>query len=272
MPIDGKRPRRGSTVKEVRTLESIVDPFVSRVGGRRISEMAGNKNPKKNADYLFERQQVIAELKLLQAGSIVEAFQRKLTKLTRRWQKEGKLIVFGRAMVSSSRLSPECREEMFSAMAEALQKHVVVAANAQIKSTKELLNLPDAKGLLWVASDGNEFLQPNTVWYLLHRILQKKKSDGNPAYSSIHGLAYFSPRMLAQVKGIQEPVLLWISGYRQRDPQLEACLSELSSEWPNYVSWAQGIQIRNGIAQVEDIRFLGVKEEMLQIDLSKRPD
>jgi hypothetical protein len=166
----------------------------------------------------------------------------------------------------------ECREEMFSAMAEALQKHVVVAANAQIKSTKELLNLPDAKGLLWVASDGNEFLQPNTVWYLLHRILQKKKPDGNPAYSSIHGLAYFSPRMLAQVKGIQEPVLLWMSGYRQRDPQLEACLSELSSEWPNYVSWAQGIQIRNGIAKVEDIRFLGVKEEMLQIDLSKRPD
>jgi hypothetical protein len=74
MPIDGKRPRRGSTVKEVRTLESIVDPFVSRVGGRRISEMAGNKNPKKNADYLFERQQVIAELKSLQAGCFVEAF------------------------------------------------------------------------------------------------------------------------------------------------------------------------------------------------------
>jgi hypothetical protein len=175
-------------------------------------------------------------------------------------------------MVSSSRISPECREEMFSAMAEALQKHVVVAANAQIKSTKELLNLPDAKGLLWVASDGNEFLQPNTVWYLLHRILQKKKQDGNPAYSSIHGLAYFSPRMLAQVKGIQEPVLLWMSGYRQRDPHLEACLNELSSEWPKYVSWAQGIQIRDGLAKVEDVRFLGVKEEILQIDLSKRPD
>lgn len=259
-------------MKEARTLESIVDPFVRRVGGRRISEMAGNKNPKKNADYFFERHQVIAELKSLQAGSFVESFQRKLTKLTRRWQKEGKLIVFGRAMISSNQLSPECREELFSAMADSLQKHVVVAANAQIKSTKEQLNLPDARGLLWVASDGNEFLQPNTVWYLLHRILQKKRPDGLPAYSSIHGLAYFSPRMLAQIKGIQEPVLLWMSGYRQRDAQLEACLSELSNEWPNYVSWAQGIQIRNRNVNVEDVRFLGVKEEMLQIDLSEPTD
>ena len=103
-------------------------------------------------------------------------------------------------MVSSSRLSPECREEMFSAMAESLQKHVVAAANFQIRSTKELLNLPDARGLLWVASDGNDF--------------------------------------------------------------------------PQYVSWAQGIHVRTiaPTSNVEAIKFLGVREDLLQIDLSKEPD
>ena len=257
---------------DIRTLESIVDPFVNRVGGKRISEMVDKTNTQKNADYLFDRHQVIAELKSLQAGSLIEAFQRKLTNLTKRWQKEGKLVVFGTAMVSSSRLSPECREEMFSAMAESLQKNVVATANAQIRSTKDLLNLPNAKGLLWVASDGNEFLQPNTVWYLLHRILQKKKSDGSPAYSNIHGLAYFSPRMLARVPGIPEPVILWMSGYRQRDPHLEACLQELSDEWPKYVSWAQGVPIRlaTANANLDDTRFLGVDEKLLQIDLSNQ--
>jgi hypothetical protein len=148
---------------------------------------------------------------------------------------------------------------MFSVMAESLQKHVVVAANAQIKNTKKLLNLPDAKGLLWVASDGNEFLQPNMVWYLLHHILTKKKASGDPAYSSIHGLAYFSPRMLGQIPGVAEPALIWFSGYRQRDPQLQSCLDELSNEWPRYVAWAQGIYIRNTRSTVEDVRFFGVR-------------
>jgi len=259
-------------VEEIRSLESIVDPFVIRVGGQRVSEIVGNQNPKKNADYLFRRHQVIAELKSLQAGSFEESFQRKLTSLMTRWQEQRKLIVFGRTMVSSSRLPPECRDEMFAAMSESLQKHVVAAANAQIKSTKELLDLPEARGLLWVASDGNEFLQPNVVWYLLHRILQKKKPDGSPAYSSIHGLAYFSPRMLAKIPGIQMPVILWLTGYRQRDSQVEACLKELSDEWPRYVSWAQGVRIEEGMGKLDDMRFLDVDEKLLQIDLSKDPD
>ena len=88
----------------------------------------------------------------MQAGTFVESFQRKMSDLMGRWQREGKLIVFGRARVDSNRLSPECREEMFSVMAESLQKHVVAAANAQIKSTKNLLSLPNAIGLLGVTT------------------------------------------------------------------------------------------------------------------------
>jgi hypothetical protein len=255
---------------ESRTLESIVDPFVERVGGERISAIVGNNNPAKNADYLFRTHNVIAELKSLQAGTFVESIQRKMTELSTRWQRERKLIVYGTAKIESSRLSPECREEMFSVMSEALQKHVVFAANDQIKSTKKVLSMPDAKGLLWVASDGNEFLQPNVLWFLLHRILQKKKQNGEPAYSSIHGLAYFSPRMLAQIPGAAEPALLWFSGYRQPDQQLKACLDQLSEEWPKYVSWAQGVHIRDVAGKVKDVRFLGVAEKMMQLRLDDR--
>jgi hypothetical protein len=257
-------------VAEERTLESIVDPFVKRVGGERISEIVGNVNPKSSADYLFRRYGVIAELKSLQARTFLESFQRKMGDLMGRWQREGKLIVIGTARVDSSRLSPECREEMFSLMAESLQKHAVAAANAQIKSTKALLDLPDARGLLWVASDGNEFLQPNAVWYLLHRILKKQKSNGDPAYSSIHGLAYFSPRMPARVPNVPEPAIIWFSGCRQAEPALQACLDELSDEWPKYVAWAQGIVIRNANAQVEGVRFFGVEETLMQIRVNEK--
>jgi hypothetical protein len=51
-----------------RTLESIVDPFVKRAGGERVSEIVGNNNPQSSADYLFQHFGVIAELTSLQAG------------------------------------------------------------------------------------------------------------------------------------------------------------------------------------------------------------
>ena len=254
-------------MSEQSSLESIVDPFVAFVGGERILALVGNHNPPLNADYLFRSHGVIAELKSLQAGSFIEPFRRKMAQLTAKWQREGKLLVFGTTRIESARLPTECQDEMFSAMAEPLQKHVVSAANDQIKSTKKHLGFPEAKGLLWVASDGNEFLQPDLVWHLLQRILNKKKSDGTPAYSSVHGVAYFNPRMYAKVPGIQEPALFWLSGYRQQNSELQAFLDQLSKAWPIYVSCSQRTAIREVESDINDMRFFGIKEELMRVTI-----
>lgn len=255
-------------MKQARTLQSIVDPFVRGIGGELICELVGNNNPQSSADYLFRRHNVVAELKSLQAGSFIEPFRRKLGDLMGEWDRKGRLRVYGTTGISSNSLSPECREEMFSVMAESLQKHIVLAANDQIKSTKRILNIPDAKGILWVASDGNEDLQPNVVWYLLLRILQKKKGNGDPAFSSIHAIAYFNPRMPAKIPEANEPALFWFSGPRQQDDQQSiACLSELSTAWPHYVAWAQGVTVRDVGGKPEDVRFFGVQPKMPRIEI-----
>jgi len=75
--------------------------------------------------------------------------------------------------------------------------------------------------------------------------------------------------MLGQISGVAEPALIWFSGYRQRDAKLQACLDELSNEWPKYVAWAQGIFIRNATGTVADVRFLGVQEKLMQIRLDE---
>jgi hypothetical protein len=72
--------------------------------------------------------------------------------------------------------------------------------------------------------------------------------------------------MLGQIPGVAEPALIGFSGYRQR-PLLQACLNELSNEWPQYLAWAQGIFIRNAAGTVEDVRLLGFKEKLMQIRL-----
>jgi hypothetical protein len=251
-------------------LQRVVDPFVNAFGGRVISEIIGNQNPQRSADYLFRQSGVIAELKALQVGSFVAGFHRKLEDLFGKWDREGRVRVFGSTAMSSDRLPPDCREEMFDAMAEGLLKHIVAAANSQIKSTKAILEMPNAKGLLWVASDGNEDLQPNVVWYLLTRILQKKRQNGALGYSSIHGLVYFAPRMVAQIPKTPLPAVMWFSGTRTPDAQLKAWLGELSEAWRKYVAHANGIVIRDINGRPEDARFFGVSPTLPSISVNYR--
>ncbi len=246
-------------------LEAIVDPFVKGLGGERVTDLAGKHMLRPNADYLFPRHNVIAELKCLEAASFGEGFLKKMGTLMGKWHEEGRLRVYGTRMIDIDKLSPECQREVFDIMAAPLQKNVVVAANNQIKITKETLNMPNAKGLLWVASDGNEDLQPDVVMYLLIRILQKKHPTGLPAFSHIHGLVYFSPRMFVEVPQSPHPALIWCPYSRTHDEQMDACIEELGRAWPRYVAWAQGITVleRDEPATMgRDVRFLGVKERI----------
>lgn len=254
-------------MKEVRTLQSIVDPFVRSVGGEIVADLIGNKNLPANADYVFRSHNVISELKSLQAGGFAESFHRKFAELLGKWDRQGRLRVYGTIQLQSSKLPDDCRREMFALMREPIQKHVIGEANKQIKSTKSLLNMPDAKGLLWVASDGNEDFQPNVVWYLLLQALKKKKENGDPAYSSINGLAYFNPRMPARVPQASEPAFFWFSGTRKpdEDHDIQTCLNLLSNAWPQYVAWAQGITVRDVDGKPEDARFLGVEPTLPKI-------
>lgn len=256
-------------MKPTTPLQSIVDPFVRGLGGELISEIVGNNNPPRSADYLFRRHKVIAELKALEADSFGDSFCRKLGNRMADWHRDGRLRVYGTARVDSKRLSPGCQRDMFEVMAAPLQKKVVSAANSQIESTKQIIDMPDAKGLLWVASDGNVDLQPDAVWYLLMRILQKKCEDGSPQYSNIHAVAYFSPRMLVEVPQSKMPALFWFSGSRQDDDEdMRAFLSLLCDAWPRYVAWAQGIAVRpvdGRTVSPENLRFLGVPTRLPRI-------
>jgi hypothetical protein len=159
---------------------------------------------------------------------------------------------------------------MFDIMAAPLQR-VVKTADSQIASTKEILNMPEAKGLLWVATDGNLDLQPDQVLHLFNRILLKKREDGDSQYEHIHGLAYFSPRMLAKRPQSEVPTQFWFSGPRRSgDEQMRALLNLLCEAWPHYVARAQGIAVRrvDGTAPPDQLRFLGPKRPLPKIQVS----
>jgi len=252
-------------------LQSIVDPFVKSFGGELISAIVGNENPPSNADYLLRRHNVIAELKSLEDDSFGESLTQKLSDRMAGWLKRSNIVVFGTNRVEGRHFAPECQNEMADLVAGHLQNNVVKTANRQIESTKVFLKMPDAKGLLWVASDGNMGLLPGQVWSLLNRILQKKHKDGSPQYSNIHALAYFNPRMLAELPGADLPAMFWFSGTRYNDDkQLRICLTELYDAWPKYVACSQGIEVKrveDNTPSLEGLQFSRVSPRLPQIEI-----
>jgi hypothetical protein len=259
-------------MKPTTPLQSIVDPFVKEAGGELVSEIVGNKTPPPNADYLFRRYNVIAELKSLQDETFGEPLRKKLGARMAGWLERSNIIARGRNRIDSRHFAPECQREMADLIAAHLQNNVVKAANRQIGSTKQILKMPDAKGLLWVASDGDTGLQPLDVLSHLARILQKRGEDGSPQYSNIHALAYFNPRMLVRLPGSELPAMIWFSGPRDNeDQQLRLCLTELHEAWPKYVARAQGIEVKRvqvNATPPEGLRFWGISPRLPQIQIN----
>jgi hypothetical protein len=252
-------------------LQTIIDPFVRSMNGQLISALMPKDNPPHNADYLFADDVVIAELKALHSESFGETFRQKMGRLMGSWHRSGRLRIYGTCRIDSGQLLRSCQMEIFDLLATPIQKHIVADANKQIRSTKHYLNLPTAKGLLWVASDGNVDLHPHLVMYLLHRALQKKGFNGEPAYSSIHAAVYFNPRMPVRLPEIDEPGLLWFDLLREPDAQLQTFLGRLGSAWPAYVAWAQGVTVRSfsgPIPSPDSLRFLGAEERLPRIEIT----
>src|SRR5215469_7659924 len=99
-------------MKPTTDLESIVDPFVRGVGGERVSDLIGNNVKRPNADYLFRRHNVIAELKSLQADSFRENFRNKMGDLLGKWHRKGRLRAYGTVRVDIDKLPPDCQREV----------------------------------------------------------------------------------------------------------------------------------------------------------------
>ncbi len=65
-------------------------------------------------------------------------------------------MVYGTLQIDLAQLPAPCQQEALDLIGKPLQNNILTKANQQIRATKELLQLPEAKGLPdSVASDGN---------------------------------------------------------------------------------------------------------------------
>lgn len=230
-------------------VEASFNEFVKEVGGELVGDLIPkDPNQPKNADYLFTKSNVVVELK---------CFEKDLFNTPEDVPRIGKIIERHNEKVTGSeaiqwlyrrRPAPkEYRRDMLS-LARRQIEGTVRTANKQIQATKEVLNIPDARGLVLLANDGNYFLEPMQAFYLIIQVMIEHFMD-----CSIDGFVYFSVNVAAEDPRTDRELMFWMPSYNKEDDvELSSFVNRLGADWNSFYSRKIGQDVPN--FQTDDFR------------------
>jgi len=149
-------------------VEQAFDVVVRRLGGARVTDLipdTGKLPP--NADYVFKHWNVLAELKRLDRDLFSSlGLKQRLGRSLALWEKRGLIKLTG-DRINLQDLPEPCARELSSILRAKIEGRIVKPASDQIKSTRTLLQMPEAFGLLIVAHEGNKDLTPEATMHLI---------------------------------------------------------------------------------------------------------
>ena len=229
-------------------VEASFNEFVKGVGGELVADLLPKApNESKNADYFFPTFNVVVELKCFEKdlfntpedvpriGKIIERHNQNVT------GSEALQWIFGRTPTPK-----EYRRDMLS-LARRHVENTVRKANKQIQATKDSLGIPDAKGLVLLANDGNYFLDPMQAFYLIIRVMIEHFMD-----CSIDGFVYFSVNVASKDPRSDRELMFWMPSYSKEGGDLPDFVNKLGADWNDFYSKKIGQQVPN--FQSDDFR------------------
>jgi hypothetical protein len=226
--------------------EILMNDVVLMAGGERVDQSLEANDPQrpKNADYVFRRDNAVAELKSLQQEAFTPAYREKLGRLFRSWNERVLIRVYGRTIVKMQNLPRPCQNEWLRLLTLSLQTNVISKANKQIEWTKDRLGIPDAKGILFLANNGNYSFEPYNLVVLVSQILRKLHPDKTPQYSSIHAVAFFSANLPIRSPLLSTPAFWWFNGHRPSSTDaVSQLLEKLEECWYEQLAKRVGYKI-----------------------------
>jgi hypothetical protein len=233
-------------------VEASFAEFVRFFGGEVVEDSHGTSLPFSNADYIFKDQNVIGELKrLVDNKSKDEDIQAKIQAKFDAWMRDGTIDpIYGRVSISSHTLPERCQRELIDIFKPALQKRIL-KANKQIRETASSFGMPDAKGLLFIANDGNYALEADAAVYLIHRIL------GNDC-SSINSVVYFTVNMTASSPVTEKYVFVWVHTSRKKiiEPVDHQFVMSLFDAWRSHLERMRNEPIEKILAKQGDLESI----------------
>lgn len=208
--------------------EPDIDRFVKSVGGARLDERLENPNFD-NADYVFNDQRVIIELKILETEfGETESFRKKDENISREMVRRFGINAVWRRERAAGEFLFQRRLDLYRAPLARIAKK----ANKQIRSTRGNMELEDHRGILLLVNDGFRGIASDLVVAIMSRVL-------NGSNSEIHGFVYLTNHYVA-VPGSNYAHLLWIPVYAVGSEGLSDFVNWLGSEWFGFVEAETG--------------------------------
>jgi hypothetical protein len=229
--------------------------FVQKFGGVLVSDLVGASPGFKNADYLFDKYHVIAELKCLSEDKAMDPqFIEKTSKLHQEAFQHGgtRVVIFGTVRLSADNYTREYQERLIKLYEEPI-RNAVKTANKQIRETKQHLGKNDYAGVLLVVNENNMELDPAHVAHLLGRILSRG------VYSSINHAISLTVNLRAVHPSHDGEYAVWTdsSPPSTKDAVFQEFESALRQSWIKYQERKQGRHIP--LLQVDDSFFRSLK-------------
>jgi hypothetical protein len=209
-----------------------IDESVSRViraaGGQLVRDLLPTgQNLVENADYFFPQYAVIVELKRIEKDLNDDVvFREKRNALYHKWVVTGRVApMWSTVQVELRSLPQDCALELVTLYRERIRRRIS-KANKQIRSTKQLLGVGNAVGLLVLVHNGDYSVGPESVINLTSRCMN------GDLYSNIDNVLYLSDNMLADRPGERVGYQFFIPLFRNPSRRLpEELRSKLNSNW-----------------------------------------
>jgi len=218
------------------------DKFVQEFGGELVRNLLPkNKDIPLNADYLFSKESIIAELKCLEKNDYgSKELEKKFNTIHSKWIRNG-LVKPGQIntrAIDVPQLPLRCQNDLFKLTGRQIIGHID-KANGQIKETKKSLEIPDAKGLLLLVNDGNYLLEHGLALQFIARRLK-------PAYTSIDKFVYFTVNLRA-LSPNGNMVKVWFDAHSREN------VNEISDTFTNSLrrEWLSFMQMKTGETFIE---------------------
>lgn len=204
-------------------VEALFSEYVEFYGGHIVEKLKENKTDRPNADFYFEKPEVVAELKVFTKDIFSEKEDsERFLNLFNKWISNGYIkneevldIIFRRKS-----LPEKCRMELVEKASKTIER-AIHKANKQIKETKKTLNKNDAYGAIFIINDGNYFFSNIGFIQVISNVLKRKFVE-----SSFDVIVYLTINQNTWKEGSDLDHSIWVPIYTKVDEQGETIVSD----------------------------------------------
>jgi hypothetical protein len=208
-------------------IEKEFDKCIGNIGGQRVDDLLDKSPSIKNADYIFDKYKIVAELKCLQDNKLKDKeLNKKLSKLHSKWSSQGYRVPIQNhgSHMSMTNLSQSQSREVLNVYSKPVKKRIN-KANTQIKQTKREFKKDDYKGILLLANDGNLALDPEHIYHIISNSMRE-------SFSAIDAVIFFTVNQPGKATFTNLDTLVWSNLNRpNREPISNEFYNSLYSAW-----------------------------------------